>query len=81
MTLEELKAEANELGYTLVKKQPHVPFPSCSCNKRKGLPRYVGFGHDCGGYFYQCPICQRRSKPARLVRDAKENWNNGIWWE
>ena len=74
MTLEELKAEAEKHGYMLTKKQPYTSFPTCSCNKRKGLPRYT----TVGGYFYECPICKKRSKPARLVRDAKANWNDGI---
>lgn len=71
MTLEELKTEANKLGYTLVKRQPYVPFPSCKCtNYRKGIDRY-----ECReGYFWRCPICGLTSKPAKLARDADRIW-------
>ena len=75
MTLDELKVEADKLGYQLTKKQPYIAFPTCSCRKRKGLTQY----QTVGGYFYRCDVCGRESKPAKLVRDAKANWNNGIW--
>lgn len=29
MTLEELKAEANKLGYCLIKKKPYIPIKPC----------------------------------------------------
>lgn len=74
VTLEELKAEANKLGYTLVKKQPHIPFPTCKCtNYRKGIMRFRD-GH--GYYYYRCPVCMLSSEPAKLVRDASKNWYN-----
>lgn len=71
MTLDELKSEANKLGYALVKRQPYVPHPTCKCtNFRKGIDRYV-----CReGYFWKCPICGLTSKPAKLARDAARNW-------
>jgi hypothetical protein len=73
MTIEELKSEADKLGYRLQKKQPYVPFPSCKCtNYRKGITRYQSFD----GYFYQCNCCGLASKPAKLVRDAERNWYN-----
>ena len=74
MTLEELKAEANKHGYTLVKRQPYIPFPSCKCtNYRKGLYRYQ---QPYEGYFYKCDICGLESKPARFIKDAQLNWYN-----
>ena len=71
MTLEELKIEADKLGYRLQKKQIYVPFPSCKCtNYRKGIDRY-----QCSdGYFWRCPICGLTSKPAKLSRDAYRIW-------
>lgn len=69
--LEELRAKVNEQGYTLVKKQPYVPFPACKCtNYRKGITRF----RDGHGYYYRCPMCKLSSKPAKLVRDAMQNW-------
>ncbi len=72
MTLEELKVEADKLGYRLQKKQPYVPFPTCKCtNYRKGIQKYYKVGE---GYFYQCENCGLTSQPAKLVRDAERNW-------
>ena len=35
MTLEELKAEANKLGYGLIKKKPYIPIKPCPvCGKK-----------------------------------------------
>lgn len=36
MTLEELKVEANKLGYSLIKKKPYVPIKSCPVCGKKG---------------------------------------------
>ena len=32
MTLEELKAEANKLGYSLIKKKPYITINPCPIN-------------------------------------------------
>lgn len=75
MTLEELRKEAARHGYVLTKKQPYEAFPTCSCRKGQGLYRFI----DRYGYYYRCPVCMKRSKSAKLVIDAKANWNNGIF--
>ena len=75
MNLEELKSEANKLGYRLVKKSPYIPFPTCSCRKGKGIERFQCFE----GYYYKCPVCGKESKPTKLMGQAAINWNNGIW--
>ena len=75
MELEELKSEADKLGYRVVKKRPHIPFPTCTCRKGKGIERR----QTVGGYFYRCPVCGKESKPAKLMGEAAMNWNNGIW--
>lgn len=71
MTFEELKAEADRLGYRLVQKQPYIPFPTCKCtNYKKGVDRY----QSSRGYFWRCPTCGLTSKPAKLSRDADRIW-------
>lgn len=37
MTLEELKAEANKLGYSLIKNKPYIPIKPCPVCGRKVL--------------------------------------------
>lgn len=79
MTFEELKVEADKLGYQLVKRkeyqivkrQEYIPFPTCKCtNYKKGVDRYL----HSDGYFWKCPICGLTSKPAKLSRDADRIW-------
>lgn len=71
MTIEELKIEADKLGYRLTPKQPYIPFPTCKCtNYEKGVDRYRTFE----GYYWKCPTCGLTSEPAKLSRDADRIW-------
>lgn len=71
MTLEELKAEANKLGYSVVKKRRKVYLKPCvcGCNRRELRNTY-----DLK-YFYKCKRCGRESIPVSSIMGAKEMWN------
>ena len=75
MTLEELRAEANKRGYQLVKKQPYIKYPTCTCKKSRVYRMHRAYE----GTYFVCSVCGKASKPARWIKDAKANWNNGIW--
>ena len=44
MTLEELKAEANKLGYSLIKKKPYIPIKPCPVCGKKCTNLWYGTG-------------------------------------
>lgn len=71
MTLEELKVEANKLGYSLVKKRRKVYLQPCVCGCNK---RQIWNTYDLK-YFYKCAHCGRKSPPADSMMAAKEMWN------
>lgn len=70
MTLEELKAEAEKLGYTLVKKNPYVALLPCSCGEKHSI-RW-------GGAMYYCCKCGLVGKPSRYKYQARKNWNTAV---
>lgn len=76
MTYEELKAEADKLGYGLIKRKEYVKFKPC--------PKCGSTGNrDCWhrssvGPFYVCKKCRWKAKPAKTMAEAKRNWNDGI---
>lgn len=72
MTREEIKAEAEKLGYKLVKHQPYerlLPC-TCGCNRRKTV-YYLN---------YQALVCTSCGKMAKGFsrEQAKRNWNEMI---
>ena len=79
MTYEELKTEAEKLGYKLIKKQEYIRFLPCTCGcnvrhhhtipPRDGHPRL---------YFYKCSGCFKEGPKAKTERDAKIAWNKMI---
>lgn len=72
MTFEELKAEANRQGYSLVKKPTYVPLAKCSC----GAKRSVRFVYIMGGkYVYKCIKCGLEGVASRNKKLAREYWN------
>ena len=71
MTLEELRSEANKLGYSVVKKRRKVYLKPCVCGCNK---REIWNTHDLK-YFYKCVHCGRKSPPADSLMAAKELWN------
>lgn len=74
MTYEELKTEANKMGYSLVKKKEYVPHKRCKCGSRGSM------WHDCsiGGRaacFIVCEACNIRTNNHKSERDAWIEWN------
>ena len=76
MTVEELKIEANKLGYNIIKKQPYVKLLPCTCGQKKPTHWYK-FGNEVGE-FYKCPKCDFMSPVAKTKNKAKENWNEAV---
>ena len=73
MTLDELKVEAEKLGYTLIKKSESVKMLPCTCGCKR---RTEWFGK--GQIFYSCNGCGKKSPPAKTERGAKRAWNEMI---
>lgn len=72
MELEELKREADKLGYCLVKKPVRVRLLKCTCGTRPVQWQWAG------GYFYECPNCDKKSKERKDPKEAKLEWNRMI---
>lgn len=77
MTVEELKTEANKLGYNLVKKQTQTKLLRCACG-RKPTQNMMWQGQQFVGHIYECRNCSLRSTPHRFKYKAKSNWNEMI---
>jgi hypothetical protein len=74
MTLEELKLEAEKLGYSVVKKQQYIKLSPCTCGQKK--PRlWYRFG---GGEFFRCPNCDFEAPAAKTKKQARLNWNKSV---
>ena len=79
MTCEELRIEANKLGYTLVKKKENVKLDPCVCGyNRRELWSYAEKG--ICYYYYQCKKCGVTSKDYsdRNILQAKKGWNRFV---
>ena len=76
MTLEELKVEAKNQGYKLIKDTPYEKFLPCKCgyNRRK---RCCGFYNSSPGYLYVRYECMRCGYyvDGKTEKEAKHNWN------
>lgn len=78
MELEELKAEAEKLGYKLVKKQESTALLPCTCGG--GKPHeWLQFGET--GYIYRCEKCDKEGKLCKTKTDARRAWNQMILME
>ena len=71
MTFEELKAEANRQGYSLVKKPTYVPLAKCPCGAKLSVKAY----DTIYGHAYKCIKCGLESYPSKTHKGARENWN------
>ena len=76
MTLEELKLEADKLGYSLVKKQKSIKLLPCIC----GSERRTMWITTAGGIkevqrILVCDKCGMKAPPGNTIQEAKENWN------
>jgi len=70
MTIEELKIEADKLGYNIIKKQKPIKLLNCSCGKKPSL-----WINQYKGNFYWCEECNKRSPYAQSENKAKIAWN------
>lgn len=73
MTVEELKAEAKKLGYTVIKKSEPVKILPCICGKNRRERWYRG-----SNIFYKCAYCGFKSPEANTDRQANLNWNEAV---
>ncbi len=78
MTLEELKKEADALGYRLVKKS--VPYETllpctCGCKRREHWGQYLG-----NGKYRISLVCMKCGHIAagRTLAEARRTWNKEI---
>lgn len=73
MTLEELKVEADKLGYRVVKKKiQHVNLLPCLCGCKRRKHEYVD-----GKIRLVCSKCRQTSSGYSLA-DASRNWNRMV---
>lgn len=79
MNLEELKLEAEKLGYKLIKKPENIKLERCTCGGKPHEMFRIDFGDsDDSGYIYTCPNCGLKSEAARTHIGAKREWNRMI---
>jgi hypothetical protein len=74
MTFEELKAEAEKHGYSLVKKQKYVPLAKCPCGAKLKVRAY----DTIYGHAYKCLNCGLESYPSKTHKGARELWNKEV---
>ena len=74
MTLEELKTEANKLGYSLCKQITYEKLSTCKC----GSKRIASELWYCRTKYYRCTKCGLKSEPAKTKYQAIKNWNNAV---
>ena len=71
--LEALKAEADKLGYKLVRKSA-VKLESCSCNNKKPY-KISKFKAGQEYIIFRCKECKKTSEEKISEFDATEAWN------
>ena len=73
MDINELKAEAQRLGFSLSKKITYEKLLTCPCSyrSRNRIVCEIGFRTK----YYRCTLCGYKSKPAKYKYDAITNWN------
>ena len=73
MTVKELRAEANKLGYNIIPKPEYIKFVPCICGHNR---RQLWFTPN--GMKYECKNCGMTSPEGKTERDAKKKWNEMI---
>lgn len=69
MTYEELKTEANKMGYRLTKKKEYVPHKNkCKCGGKGGA--WYNCAGGCTTRFVQCGRCGIRTNDYKSENDA-----------
>lgn len=76
MTLEELKAEANKLGYGLIKKKPYIPIKPCPVCGKKSTS--VWYGQRGKGTMRKCSFCDFAGDWTNEKIPITEAWNNAV---
>lgn len=91
MTIEELKIEADKLGYNLTKKPENIKLLSCPVCGSKTTSEWSGGGK----YIRRCrnwqaesddqfcvrgtrKTCTFEGAPAETAKQAKRNWNDAV---
>lgn len=76
MTLEELKIEANKLGYSLVKKSKNITLLPCPiCGKKRTHEWYDAY---IGHRFRSCSKCDFTGGYGKTRGEAKKKWNEAV---
>lgn len=81
MTLEELKLEADKLGYNLVKKQKSIKLLPCICGSKRRtmwITTIRGTGAGEVQRLLACDKCGMEAPPGNTIQEAKANWNKMI---
>lgn len=72
MTLEELKTEASQLGYSLCKKVTYEKLSTCKCGSKR-IASAISYPRD---KYYHCINCGFKGADAKTKYKAIQNWNN-----
>ena len=73
MNIEELRAEANRLGFSLNKKITYEKVLPCRCGSKHIRSEIV-----VRGKYYRCADCGNTSEVAKTKYQAIINWNNAV---
>ena len=78
MTVEELRIEANKLGYNIVKKpEPKEKKLPCICGRKNIDTWFIGtYGRTA--LQYACPKCGRKTEFCNTEKEARAAWNKMI---
>lgn len=76
MILEELKVEADKLGYNLVKKPEKVTLLPCPiCGKKR---THEWYAVDVGSRFRRCSECDFTGGYGKTRGEARRKWNKAV---
>ena len=74
MTLEELRSEANKLGYSLCRQIAYEKVSTCKCGSKR-IASELWLHHT---KYYRCTNCGLKSQPAKTKYQAIINWNKAV---
>jgi hypothetical protein len=76
MNINELKAEANKLGFSIAKKITYEKLLPCLCSSRSRCRVVCEIG--IHSKYYRCTLCGYKGKPAKTKYEAISNWNKAV---
>ena len=76
MTVKELKKIANEMGYSIIKKQGYIKLLPCKCGCTRRAHWY-GNNKD-NAYILKCVNCGLKAKGS-TEREVRLNWNRMVF--